>query len=143
MEEIRTHDYEIVNPTSNHENLRAAIAFWADKGWRLVAIRSDNRNGYADQLIFEKPVDSNPEVSETNYFKYVQCPSCLRIASVPRHCTRPICLHSGTPFAPEVWDGDSVPENNNRKIEESPSKLFRTPSPTTWMEMIPVKVTPM
>lgn len=62
----RTHNYVRANPThwsdpdfQDPDRRRATdkcIGHYAERGWRLVAVISDTRPGYADEFIFERPV---------------------------------------------------------------------------------------
>lgn len=53
---MKTHVYKVVN-TSHQKNIENAANHWAELGWRVVGVVGDNRPGYADQLILERPVE--------------------------------------------------------------------------------------
>lgn len=54
-------DYKTVNPT-HFSSIEEAANSWAERGWRVVAVNSDNRPGYANSLILERPVGvSHPD----------------------------------------------------------------------------------
>lgn len=53
----RTHNYKVINPTSyGQKNVEYVCNLFADMGWRVAAVVSDNRPGYADAIILERPV---------------------------------------------------------------------------------------
>lgn len=56
----RSHVYKVVNSTgyagAGMGNIGTAINHWAAMGWRLVAVVSDTRPGYAHSLVLERPV---------------------------------------------------------------------------------------
>lgn len=51
----RDYNYKSVN-ASLYSNIEQAANVMNEKGWRLVAVVSDTRSGYAHSLIFERPV---------------------------------------------------------------------------------------
>jgi hypothetical protein len=58
----RTHNYKTVNSTGYGKHMIDAINFWVEMGWRVVAVVSDTRPGYAHSLILERPVGlSHPD----------------------------------------------------------------------------------
>jgi hypothetical protein len=58
----RTHVYKVVNSTGHGGGMSDAIYFWAGMGWRVVAIVSDTRSGYAHSMVLERPVGvSHPD----------------------------------------------------------------------------------
>lgn len=52
----KSHDYKVINPTAYGSTVEYVCNLFADMGWRVVAVISDNRPGYADTLILERPV---------------------------------------------------------------------------------------
>lgn len=52
---MKTHDYKVVNPTY-YPSMEEAANGWAERGWRIVGVVSDNRPGYANELVLERPV---------------------------------------------------------------------------------------
>lgn len=51
----KTHDYKKVN-SSTGPSMEAVANQWAERGWRVVAVISDTRPGYAHSFILERPV---------------------------------------------------------------------------------------
>src|SRR3712207_420656 len=54
--DTRNYEYKEIN-ASNWKNVEGAANDFAQFGWRLVAVVSDTRPGYAHTLIFERPVE--------------------------------------------------------------------------------------
>jgi hypothetical protein len=53
----KTHVYKIINSTASHHTSPEAVAnSWAERGWRVVAVVSDTRPGYAHSFVLERPV---------------------------------------------------------------------------------------
>lgn len=52
----RTHNYKTINPTLYGNSIEHACNLFADMGWRVVAVVSDTRPGYAHVIVLERPV---------------------------------------------------------------------------------------
>lgn len=51
----KLYNYIVVNPT-HYKNIQEAANIFAEMGWRVSAVVSDTRSGYAHAIIFERPV---------------------------------------------------------------------------------------
>lgn len=58
----KTHNYKRVNPSgwsgdgNINNSMDVCLEDLSSRGWRLVAVISDNRPGWSDTFIFERPV---------------------------------------------------------------------------------------
>jgi hypothetical protein len=70
--------------------------------------------------------------------RHMRCPDCGRVASVPDWCSRPICVHTWTGCAPEIWDADDTGANGG-PIELAPNEEYRSPG-KWWAHMEPFDI---
>lgn len=60
-DDLKTHDFIVVN-VSIYKDVEDAANIWAKRGWRVVSVNIDARQGYADQIFLERPVGiSHPD----------------------------------------------------------------------------------